>query len=274
MPPVVLVDGKPVALIGALDRGLSYGDGVFRTMRATGGRVLWWPRHVAKLLRDCERLAIPSPSDKVLLSEVRQVLSAESDCVVKIIITRGSGGRGYAPPGDIEPVRVVARFSLPAIPADRGSAGICARWCRTQVSMQPALAGVKHLNRLDSVLARAEWSEPEVAEGMMLDRDGWVVQGTMTNVFILEGDRLITPILNSSGVAGVQRERLMGLAAQVGLKCVEDRIAPDRLLAADQVYVTNSVIGLWWLSRLDNRRWDRRDISGALLECIEQAKDE
>lgn len=274
MPPVILVDGKPEAYIGALDRGLAYGDGVFRTMRVSGGRVLYWSRHYTKLLRDCERLAVPCPTAAMLLSEIHSLLSAELECVVKIIITRGSGGRGYAPPGDVVPVRVVARFPLPDVPLDRGSLGICARWCRTQVSMQPALAGVKHLNRLDSVLARGEWSDGEIAEGLMLDRDGWVVQGTMSNVFILEGDRLTTPMLDTSGVAGVQRERLTGLAAQVGLMCGEDRIAPDRLLAADQVYVTNSVIGMWWLSRLDNRRWGRQDITASLLERVAQAQDE
>lgn len=272
MRPVMLVDGKPQASIGALDRGLAYGDGIFRTMRATGGRIPYWSRHYTKLSHDCGRLALPCPSEATLLSDIHQLLAAARDCIVKIVVTRGPGGRGYAPPADPAPVRMVASFPLPLFPADRDEQGIHARWCRTEVSMQPALAGVKHLNRLDSVLARSEWTGGEIAEGLMRDRDGWVIQGTMSNVFILEGDRLTTPVLDTSGVAGVQRDRLIELAGQVGLGCTEGRISPDRLLAADQVYLTNSVIGLWWLSRLDARRWDRQDITASLLERCADAR--
>jgi len=271
---MILVDGEPGAAIGALDRGLAYGDGVFRTMRAAAGRIPYWRMHYAKLANDCGRLALDCPWEAILLDDIGRMLAVEPDCVVKIIVTRGSGGRGYASSPDALPVRIVASFPLPRISADRGVSGIEARWCQTQVSMQPALAGVKHLNRLDNVLARSEWTGDDIAEGLMLDRDGWVIQGTMSNVFIAEGDKLATPILDAAGVAGVQRERLKTLAAQVGLSCVEDRITAERLLAADQVYVSNSVIGLWWVARLDDRRWNRGDITRLLLERIAQTHDD
>lgn len=274
MPPVILVDGKPNPFIDALDRGLAYGDGVFRTMRAAAGRIPYWRMHYAKLAHDCGRLALDCPSEAVLLEDIARLLAVARDCIVKVVITRGAGGRGYAPPTDALPMRIVASFPLPRIPADRDATGIDARWCRTQVTMQPALAGVKHLNRLDSVLARGEWNNGEHAEGLMLDRDGWVIQGTMSNVFIVERDQLTTPVLDAAGVAGVQRERLMALAAQVGLECVEDRISAQRLLGADQVYVSNSVIGLWWLARLDDRCWERLDVTRLLLESIARTDDD
>jgi len=270
---MILVDGKSGAFVGALDRGLAYGDGVFRTMRAVGGRILYWARHYTKLLHDCRRLGLNCPSEMVLWDDIASLLAVEPACVVKIVITRGSGGRGYAPPADAMPMRIVASFPVPEIPGDRAVVGIQARWCRTPVSMQPALAGIKHLNRLDSVLARSEWTNGEVAEGLMLDRDGWVIQGTMSNLFIVEGDKLSTPVLDAAGVAGVQRERLLSLAAGIGMRCGQDRITPQRLLAADQVYVSNSVIGLWWLAGLDGRTWEHQDITRVLVERISQSDD-
>lgn len=273
MPPVILIDGRFESSIGALDRGLAYGDGVFRTMRASAGRIHQWPRHYAKLLHDCARLAIPCPSEPLLLDDIRGLGVAERECVVKIIVTRGSAGRGYSPPLHCLPVRVVAAFPLPDIPADRGCLGITARWCRTQVSVQPALAGVKHLNRLDSVLARSEWADGEIDEGLMLDDAGRVIQGTMSNVFIIEGDRLATPVLDRAGVAGVQRDRLIAIARRSGLDCREERISPERVLAADQVLLTNSVIGMWWIARLDARCWPRLEITTSLLEHVLQTQD-
>lgn len=271
MSPVILVDGNPHASIAPLDRGIAYGDGIFRTMRAAGGRIAYWPRHYAKISYDCARLALPCPSEATLQDDVRRVLASRSDCVVKIIVTRGEGGRGYMPPIAPRPVRIVASFPLPEIASDYDALGIPVRWCRTLVSMQPALAGVKHLNRLDSVLARSEWAASgDFAEGLMLDRDGHVIQGTMSNVFIVEGDRLITPVLDTAGVAGVQRERVMSLAAE----CREEAITPERLLAADQVCLTNSVIGMWWIAQLGSRTWTRRDITAALIASIRRPDDD
>lgn len=267
---MILIDGSPNERVSALDRGFAYGDGVFRTMRARGGRALHWERHYAKLRADCAVLGLACPSEYVLRAEVAQVAEDGCDHVVKIVVTRGTGGRGYAPPSGSAPLRVVASFPMPAYPSDRDARGVVLRWCRTRVSVQPALAGVKHLNRLDSVLARAEWSDDGIAEGLMLDGEGHVVEGTMSNVFILEGSQLSTPLLDVAGVAGVQRDRLMAQAGALGLSCIEERITPERLLAADQVCVVNSVIGLWWACGLDERRWSRLDVTAALIQRLAQ----
>jgi len=129
---------------------------------------------------------------------------------------------------------------------------------------------VKHLNRLENVLARREWSEPQIAEGLMCDGAGQVIAGTMSNVFILEADRLVTPALERCGVEGVQRSRLLALAQGLGVRSSIESIAPDRLTAADQVYVTNSVIGAWWVSALETKTWRRCDLTAALLAALEQ----
>lgn len=270
---MILIDGKPDARIDPLDRGFTYGDGVFRTMRTSSGRVLHLRRHLDKLARDCARLDIPCPADDLIVGELQQVARSHPDGVTKIVLTRGAGGRGYSPVGCTAPTRVVYGFPLPsATGLDRS--GVRVRWCRTPVTMQPALAGIKHLNRLDSVLARKEWREGEFEEGLMTDRDGWVVEGTMTNVFVLEGSRLSTPILDQAGVAGVQRDRLLALASRIGIQCEEQRIGKDRLLAADAVYLTNSIVGMWWVAELGNRRWARHSRTPELLALVDSTIDD
>ena len=267
---MILVNGQASASIPALDRGLAYGDGVFRTMRARSGGVLLWPQHYRKLRADCTRLGIECPGETELLADIERIVSAEPDCVVKLMVTRGQGGRGYAMPAHAVPTRVAASFPLPDTRPGSHEQGVRVRWCATHLGDQPALAGVKHLNRLENVLARSEWNDPEIAEGLMCDGAGRVIAGTMSNVFILEADRLVTPALDRCGVEGVQRDRVLALARSLGVRAGIEPVAPDRLLAADQIYLTNSVIGGWWVSVLDARTWRRCDLTPALLAALEQ----
>jgi 4-amino-4-deoxychorismate lyase len=258
---VILVDGRPGEAVNALDRGLAYGDGVFRTVRADRGRVRLWSRHYAKLQRDCERLAIECPSERDLCADVQRLLARSADGVVKIIVTRGAGARGYGGLEAGRATRVVARFPLPAPRGGIEQRGVRARWCTLRLSHQPALAGVKHLNRLENVLARREWTQDDIDEGLLCDVQDGVIGGTMTNVFVLERGRLVTPPLDRCGVEGVQREQLLAAAPALGIDCSIEPLSRARLLAADQVYLLNSVIGLWWLAALDERRWTRSSVA-------------
>jgi len=267
---VILVNGNPGDRISALDRGLAYGDGVFRTMRAQAGRIRWWQLHYAKLNHDCLRLGIPCPSEASFLADIDTLLALQPDCVIKMVVTRGQGGRGYAPPSDPVPLRIAASFPLPVFAEDFDRIGVRVRWCVTPVSLQPALAGIKHLNRLDNVMARREWSGVDIAEGLMLDPCGRVIEGTMSNVFILEAGRLITPVLVEAGVAGVQRDRLLQLAPILGLECSIETITPARLLASDQVFLMNSVIGLWWVSSIEDRCWLLHPVTADLVQLLER----
>jgi 4-amino-4-deoxychorismate lyase len=270
---VILIDGRPQAHISVLDRGLAYGDGVFRTMLARAGAVRSWPRHFHKLHADCLALDIECPAEGVLAADMREILRVEPDCVLKIIVTRGCGGRGYAPPFAPESTRIVAAFPLPRLRPDAVTVGVRVRWCSTRLSIQPALAGVKHLCRLENVLARAEWTDPGIAEGLMLDTEGRVIEGTMSNLFLLERGQWVTPDLSGCGVAGVQRDRLMALLAASGASCAVERIAPARVMAADLLLLVNSVIGVWWISRLEERHWQPGDLVGPIAQRLEQGDD-
>ncbi len=265
---MMLVNGAPADTIPATDRGLAYGDGVYRTLRAQNGEPLHWPRQFAKLLHDCNALQIPAPGEAPLLAEARTVARAYPHGVVKITVTRGSGPRGYAPPSPPTPLRIVMSAALPQYPAAY-KAGIRAHLCQLRLSHQPRLAGVKHLNRLENVLARAEWSDPAITEGVLLDQEGMVTGGTMSNLCIVEGGNLIVPILSRCGVAGITLDRVLDLAGSMGVACTPTHIPLQRMLDADAVFFVNSLIGLWPLVRLGERTWRAGETAVALRSALE-----
>lgn len=253
---MILINGVAADGVAATDRGLAYGDGVFRTLLWRQGKPRWWPRHYRKLDHDCRALAIVCPAEAVLVEETARAAAAAGDSVVKIIITRGSGTRGYAPPQNTLPTRIVMTAALPEYPEEFSRSGIKVHLCRMRLSSQPRLAGVKHLNRLENVLARAEWSDPEVPEGLVLDDEDHIIGGTMTNLFIVEGGKLVTPALLGCGVAGVTRARVMEAASKLGMVCREEPITQARLLDAEEALVVNSVIGVWQIRACAGRSWE------------------
>jgi 4-amino-4-deoxychorismate lyase len=248
-----LVNGWPAQSVDAGDRGLMYGDGVFRTLLVRSRRALNWPRHYRLLARDCAAIGLACPAEATLVEEIGRV--APRDATVKVIVTRGAAGRGYAYPVDIEPNRIVVAY--PALPVDPALAadGVSVRRCALVLGEQPRLAGIKSLNRLENVLARAEWRDPAIAEGLLADGAGRLVEGTMSNVFVAIGGGLVTPDLSRCGVNGSQRERVIDLARLSGIGCEVRDIAFEALFGADEVFLTNSVIGLWPVVALGDRRW-------------------
>ena len=242
--PTILINGNPTAAIDPLDRGLAYGDGLFRTIRVAGGKPTLWDRHVAHLADGCKRLGIPMVDPGVLAADGASLFADGGDGVLKIIVTRGVGGRGYRPPESPAPTRVVARFPLPPAPTLLANGGVRVRLCTTRVAIQPATAGIKTLNRLDQVLARAEWSEADIFEGLMLDTEGFVVGGTMSNLFLVIGGHLYTPAIDRAGIAGVMRSAVLDAARPAGIDVNEGRLSVSTLAQADEAFLTNGVIGV------------------------------
>lgn len=263
---LILVDGNPASTVSALDRGLHYGDGVFRTMKIVAGEIRWWTDHYQKLLADCRALHLNCPDEVLLKQEVSQLAAQEGVGVVKIVITRGQGQRGYAAAEDMPPMRAVMAYpSSPERPRD-----VTVRWCDLRLSAQPRLAGVKHLNRLENVLARSEWSSQEIAEGLLMDEMDRVICGTMSNIFLREGESLVTPILNRCGIAGVARTRLMRAATRHGVEIGVEEISHDRLLAADEVFLTNSLIEVWRVAKLEHHAWRDSGLTAKLVNWLNE----
>lgn len=251
---MILVNGHPADTVNALDRGLAYGDGVFRTLRTRAGQPLWWRDHYAKLAADCAALTLICPDEASLLAEVCRVAEA-GEGVVKILLTRGTGARGYALPTEQAGTRVVMSTPLPAYAQASAPDDISARWCALKLARQPRLAGIKHLNRLENVLARAEWDDPAIFEGLLCDDSGAVIGGVMSNLVVVREGELYTPDLSQCGVAGVARARLLRAAARLGIRSHVDRLPRAAILTADEVMICNSVIGVRRVARLDDRTW-------------------
>ncbi|MBN8211416.1 MAG: aminodeoxychorismate lyase [Xanthomonadales bacterium] len=228
-------------------RGVAYGDGIFETMRAIGGSIPWWPGHRARLALGAARLRIVLPSPECLDSELHDWLSLHRDAVIKLIVTRGSGGRGYTPMLQAPPVWMLIASSLPP-PLRPG--GLVLRWCDTRLSRQPLLAGIKHCNRLEQILARAEWSDTGIDEGLMRDTEGDVVAATAANLFVLREGHWWTPPLDHCGIAGVCRSwALRAFAAG------ERRLTAEEVETADAVVLSNAVRGILPVARLGDRVW-------------------
>ena len=251
---MILVNGLPADQVDARDRGLAYGDGVFRTLRVQAGEPLWWADHTAKLAADAAALKIGCPDEAVLREDVRRV-AAGGEGVVKLILTRGAGARGYAPLPGLPVTRIVLASPLPPHAGADAPTEVRARWCTLQLARQPRLAGIKHLNRLEQVLARAEWDDPAIFEGILCDDTGAVISGVMSNLFLAKGGQLFTPDLGACGVAGVARQRLLRGAESAGWTVHVGRLARDAILDADEVMLCNSLIGVRRVAALDGRSW-------------------
>jgi 4-amino-4-deoxychorismate lyase len=249
---MILVDGVVTETVDARDRGLAYGDGVFRTLRTHAGQPVWWRDHYAKLAHDCAALGLVCPDEATLRREVEQVALPAAGAV-KILVTRGVGERGYAAPSPVSCTRIVIATALPSHAQTRDD--IEARWCTLRLAQQPRLAGVKHLNRLENVLARAEWDDASILEGLLCDSAGDVVGGVMSNVFWVKDGALSTPDLALCGVAGVTRARVLAVAERVGLRTHIVRQPRAAILAADEVMICNSLLGMRRIARLNEARW-------------------
>jgi len=267
-----LINGRADAAVAPEDRGLTYGDGVFETIAIADGQPRLWDYHMDRLLEGAHRLGLPEPPLATLREEARYLARPAGGAVLKIYYTRGVGdGRGYRPPAQPEPRRMLIRHGLPAIPEERWE-GVDCRLCQVRLSAQPALAGIKHLNRLEQVLARSEWHDPAVAEGLMLDPDGLIVEGTATNIFAVRGRTLVTPPLAEAGVTGVVRRWILAQAEALGLRVEQRGIRPEQLPEMDEVFLTNSLIGLWPVRSVASRELPVGTVSRSLLERMAEQR--
>ncbi|GAB3383074.1 aminodeoxychorismate lyase [Lysobacter fragariae] len=242
----VFVGDTRIDAVAAGDRGLAYGDGLFETMRAHRGELSWWEQHWARLQRGALRLAIELPGEAAVHGEAQSLLDGE-DAVLKLIVTRGSGGRGYAPPEQGVATWVLSRHPLPPAPPEEGLV-LC--WCDTRLALQPVLAGIKHCNRLEQVLARAEWNDPDIQDGLMCSTDGDVVSATSANVFVLREGQWLTPQVDRCGIAGVCREWALAT-----LPAREARLSVTDVETADAVFLCNAVRGILPVARLGEGKW-------------------
>lgn len=257
--PLISVNGVFDAAISPLDRGFAYGDGVFETCRYSHGSIPLWDYHCERLVRSAERLNIPL-NEKLLACYLDSMLGFLKDgqiehAVIKVTLTRGVGGRGYRLPDNVSPTYCIGVFPGNQLQTEQYCNGVAVRICNLRLSQTPALGGMKHLNRLEHILARAEWQD-EFAEGLLMDAQDRVIEATVSNLFAVKHNQLFTPGLSTAGVAGIMRRTIIEkLAPTVGLDCHVLDIGLDFLFAADEIFLCNSVYGIWPVNVVtDDRR--------------------
>ncbi len=262
----VLVDGVPADQVPVNDRGLAYGDGLFETMLFIDGRCWLWDRHMTRLRDGCARLGLHAPAEDRLRADSLSTSSDLARAIVRITLTRGSSTRGYATDPVLPTRRILAAEPAPAAARDWYDRGLRLRLCDIRLASQPRLAGIKHLNRLEQVLARAEWCDPAIDEGLMRDSDDNVICATAANLFAVIDGRLVTPALDHCGVAGVMRAQVLaGHAVQVrAIGCAE-------MNGADEMFLSNAVRGIRPVAALGERQWAPGPFTRALMGAYNTA---
>lgn len=243
-----LVNGVPGNSIGLSDRGLSYGDGLFETIALRDGDYRFLVAHLGRLAEGCARLKIPAPDAGILQTELQQLSRSVDHGVAKVILTRGTGPRGYRAPEPCTPTRIVGIEKTQ--PQPYPESGVQIRYCATRISRNPQFAGLKTLNRLEQVMARTECNDPGIAEGLMSNDRDEIICGTMTNVFVGSKGILYTPSLMECGINGIMRQQVIAAAAEKGISVQESSLRKDDLHSADEIFLTNALIGLWPVTAL------------------------
>lgn len=270
---MILINGKQTTTIEATDRGLHYGDGLFETIEVINEQPVFLTQHLMRLEAGCFVLKIPFPKKILLVSEVQQLCKDIAHGVIKIMLTRGTGGRGYRQPEVINSTRYIALHPYPHYPENYQQQGIKARFCDTRLGLNPLLSGLKHNNRLEQVLARSEWQD-EVQEGLMLNINGDVIEGTMSNLFVLKNNIVYTPKLDQSGIKGIIRDIIIGLCHthKISVQVIDMNV--DFVRTADELFVTNSVIGLWPITKLQDKSYPIGEQTTSLIKYFNQFKQQ
>jgi len=263
MDTVTFINGEQRDVISVTDRGFMYGDGVFETLLSYKANLALWEYHYERLVASCERLHIAVPSKEALLHTLTPNLDPQRHQIIKIVVTRGEGQRGYRVTQSMKPNVVISISERRFLPSAYWENGINVYCCATRLASQPALAGIKHLNRLEQVLATQEWGET-YQEGLMCNLHDEMIEATSHNVFAVKDGQLYTPDLSEAGVEGVMRRYVIELAREMRIAVYIKRIQLTELASMDEVFVTNSIDGIWPVKCIGDWEFELGEITRAL----------
>jgi 4-amino-4-deoxychorismate lyase len=242
-------------------------------MACRAGRLRWLDYHLDRLAHGCARLAIPLPDAAALKREIESLSAGFDSAVVKLIVTRGIGARGYRAPEPAEPNRILSITPWFGYPSRQYTHGVDIKVCALRLGENPQLAGLKHLCRLEQVLAQMELTGDSADEGLLCDSSGCVVGGISTNFFAVRGAVLTTPRLTRCGVHGVMRRIVLEHADRAGLESVQSDLRLEDLDESDELFVTNAVAGIRPVRSLDGRRFEPGAYTRALMALLDGAGD-
>lgn len=266
------MNGRPGDTLGLADRGFQYGDGIFTTAAVEDGRVLLLSQHLDRLRRDARQLGLPAPAPQ-FGAEAESLARGVSCGVLKLIWTGGQGGRGYGRPETVEGARVCMLHPAPTHPSAYWREGVTVARSQHVLPEDMAAAGCKHMSRLTQVLARSALPAG-VQEGLLRNRAGNWVEATASNLFLRKGGRVFTPRLDRYGVRGIMRDKLCRLMAEAGIDLVmPDAITQAALDDADEVWLTNSIIGLWPVRSIDGKDYANHEFAHAWQRKLQERGD-
>jgi 4-amino-4-deoxychorismate lyase len=264
------LNGKATDQISLSDRGLLYGQTLFETIPVCHQQPLLLERHLSRLAKGSEALSIELDLEQLQL-EITEFCQAQTanKLVLRITVSMGAGGRGYANPETAQSQRILSMHPFPKHPKAHWRDGIKLGVAEIRLASQPALAGIKHGNRLEQIIARGQWHD-DWQEALLLDQQQLVIEGTQSNLFVREGDTLLTSDLSASGVAGIMREQVLELADNIGVPSKIMSLSLADIEAADEVFLSNSVIGLWPVREFQGQTFSDFSISHQLLKLLEE----
>ena len=270
MAPIVIINGAKQSKISIFNRNAQFGDGLFETCVVENKKILFWVNHFARLNKGCEQLKISRVDESVWLSDVKKALSLCSydRCVVKLILSRGESLRGYGFKDDIKPVRAVIVSELQKVTFNKS---FCLEYCQSGYDSNPKLAGIKHCNRLEQVLARAGLKSDE---GIMLDENHNVISVTQGNIYAIHGNTLITPKLDKCGVEGTRRDVILDLAKLLGIKVKVDTLSVKELGQANEVFISNSIIGIQSISQIGDISFSENLITKKIKDAFTEKMED
>ena len=262
-----LINGQQAERISIRDRGFQYGDGCFETVRVLSNKPILWPAHLKRLKHACKTLQL-SVNFELLQTEITQLLQGNktADVILKITVTRGEGGRGYTPPEHANCTRIIQLIDYIAADTRTGARVVV---CQHRLSSNSLLAGIKHLNRLDQVVASAQ-IPADFDEGLCLDEQGSVIEGCRSNLLLAIDNQLVTPDLGTSGVEGIMLNYLIDKFQVLDTRVLRKTISLRELKTASEIFLCNSVLGIWPVAEIENEDWrmnrEKRQFFAAALE--------
>lgn len=264
------VNGQAIDQISLSDRGLLYGQSVFETIPVCHQQPLLLEQHLNRLAKGCDALSIAVDLD-LIHSEISRFCAEQpsNKVILRVAVTAGEGDRGYANPINPTPQRILSTYPFPSLPKENWRDGIKVGFASVKLAIQPALAGIKHGNRLEQIIARSQW-ESDWQEALVCDQNNNVIEGTQSNLFIRRSDELITPSLDQCGVAGVMRDQVLAIADNIGVVSRIMSLSLSDIETADEIFLTNSVIGIWPVRECQNRMFKDFSLNHKLLKVLEK----
>jgi len=264
MNSVVLINGEEQDKISIFSRNMQYGDGLFETCVAMDNQILFWPRHFSRLEIGCEKLNINKIDEGVWLSDIKKAfaLSLKKNCIVKLILSRGNSLRGYGYKDDIKPVRIVIISEMHQSLINKE---FSLEYSTSGYHSNPQLAGIKHCNRLEQILARSNLS---CNEAIMLDEKENVISVTQGNIYFIFGNKLLTPKLDRCGVVGSRRSLILELARSLKMDALESNISINQAQQADEVFISNSVIGIQPVHAIESHKLGQNPLTEKIQKAF------